>query len=124
MKNMLKAYCAQSSLVTDLKELYALVNVCRLALDNQGADETDTCNVVLTLAVNKLFELFQQQEAREEEFRVAVDLEEEQDAELHSPSYKDGLTAFGLVERLPTDELRKQALSGLRGVLCALEVKS
>jgi hypothetical protein len=34
------------------------------------------------------------------------------------------LEAFGLIEKLPTDELRKRALSGFRGVVCALGVQS
>lgn len=53
----------QADLVYELKQLYALVNVCRLALEDQGQDETDSCSEVLMQAVNRLYELHEQQAA-------------------------------------------------------------
>ena len=58
-----KNYCTQCELVIQLKDLYALVNVSRLAMTDQGQDETDTVAEVLMIAINRLFVLTQQQEA-------------------------------------------------------------
>ena len=59
----IKNYRAQGELVGELKELYSLVNITRLALMNQGQDETDTVAEVLMIASNRLFVLTQQQQA-------------------------------------------------------------
>ncbi|OQX04484.1 MAG: hypothetical protein BWK73_36075 [Thiothrix lacustris] len=68
----IQEYRAQSSLMFDLKELYALVNVCRLALANQGQDETDTTSAVLMLTATRLFDLCEQQEVREKALELAA----------------------------------------------------
>lgn len=54
----------QCGLLIDIKELYALVNVCRLAMEKQGQDETDSTSMVLMLAVNNLFDLEQRETKR------------------------------------------------------------
>lgn len=54
----------QRGLLIDIKELYAIVNVCRLALAKQGQDETDSTSMVLMLAVNALFELEERETKR------------------------------------------------------------
>lgn len=67
-----KNYRAQGELVGELKELYALVNITRLALTNQGQDETDTAAAVLMQAANRLFDLAEQQAAIEKQLeRIA-----------------------------------------------------
>lgn len=68
----IKNYRAQGELVRELKELYALVNITRLALMNQGQDETDTAAAVLMQAANRLFDLAEQQAAIEKQLeRIA-----------------------------------------------------
>lgn len=63
---------AQLALVYELQALYALVNVTRLALMNQGQDETDTAAAVLMQATNRLFDLAEQQAAIEKQLeRIA-----------------------------------------------------
>lgn len=54
----------QRGLLIDIKELYALVNVCRLALEKHGQDETDSTSKVLMLAVNHLFDLQERETQR------------------------------------------------------------
>lgn len=67
-----KNYRAQGELVGELKELYSLVNITRLALMNQGQDETDTAAAVLMQATNRLFDLGEQQAAIEKQLeRIA-----------------------------------------------------
>jgi hypothetical protein len=54
----------QRALLIDIKEIYALVNVCRLAMEKQGQDETDSTSMVLMLATNALFELEERETKR------------------------------------------------------------
>lgn len=61
----IQAYNHQNGLVCDLKELYALVNVCRLAMHGHGQEETDSTSSVLMQVTNRLFELCEQEQARE-----------------------------------------------------------
>jgi branched-subunit amino acid aminotransferase/4-amino-4-deoxychorismate lyase len=76
-----KNYCTQCELVIQLKDLYALVNVSRLAMTNQGQDETDTVFEVLMIAGNRLFDLTQQQQAIAKQLeRIAYPESEEEDA--------------------------------------------
>ncbi|MBJ6610955.1 MAG: hypothetical protein JG718_11405 [Candidatus Thiothrix moscowensis] len=61
-----KAYHHQTGLVYDLKEIYALVNVCRLAMQDQGQeDAADSAASVLMLVTNRLFELSEREKTRE-----------------------------------------------------------
>lgn len=54
----------QHALVHELRELYAQVNVSRLALEKLGQDETDSAAAVLLLAGNRLYELTEEQHIR------------------------------------------------------------
>ncbi|WML90856.1 hypothetical protein RCF98_00540 [Thiothrix lacustris] len=54
----------QRRLLVNLEELYALVNVCRLALKDKGQDETDSTSAVLMLAVNHLFDMQERETQR------------------------------------------------------------
>ncbi len=53
----IRAYREQQSLVFDLKELYSLSNICRLAIEKRGQDETDSVSEVLMIVVNRLHEM-------------------------------------------------------------------
>jgi cell division protein ZapA (FtsZ GTPase activity inhibitor) len=59
-----KMHDEQRRLLRDIEELYALVNVCRLALARQGQGETDSTSMVLMLAVNALFDLQERETKR------------------------------------------------------------
>ena len=59
-----KMHDEQARLLRDLEDIYALVNVCRLALEDKGLDETDSTSVVLMLAVNSLFDMQERETER------------------------------------------------------------
>lgn len=60
----------QDKLAIELKEIYALVDVSRLALVDLRQSETDSCNAVLFMVINRLFALMQQVEATEKELEL------------------------------------------------------
>ena len=53
---------AHNDLVQELKELYALIDVSRLAIENLGQSETDSAASVLMVVINRLFDLIETQE--------------------------------------------------------------
>ncbi|OQX03962.1 MAG: hypothetical protein BWK73_37810 [Thiothrix lacustris] len=59
-----KLYAEQNALVTELKDLYALVEVSRQAVNHVNADETDAAANVLLSASNRLYDLCEQEKAR------------------------------------------------------------
>ena len=77
----IKNYRAQGELVGELKELYSLVNITRLALMNQGQDEADTAAAVLMQATNRLFDLAEQQAAIEKQLEGIAYPESEEEGE-------------------------------------------
>ena len=66
------AYRAQVNLMHDLKLLYALTNITRLALTDLGQDETDSAADTLMLVVNQLYDLIEQQKALEKQLEQAA----------------------------------------------------
>lgn len=60
-----KMHADQSALVVELKDLYALVEVSRQAVNHVNADETDAAEAVLLMASNRLYDLCEQEKARE-----------------------------------------------------------
>lgn len=52
----------QRELISHLKDIYALVNVSRLAITRLGQEETDDTCYVLAIVVSRLFDLIEVQQ--------------------------------------------------------------